>query len=95
MRAPVLVVLLLLSSFCGCIKNVEQDVTPVEARSIANRRYVAHTKALGVNSSRVPSPSVEYRGQDTVFVYTEPTTTKKVVVIVDKSGDVADTVEPL
>ncbi len=95
MRAFVLVVLLLLGSIYGCSKKGEQDVTPVQARSIADGRYVAHAKALGVNSSEVPAPSIEYRNRDTVFVYTEPTTKKKVTVIVDKSGKVADTVEPL
>jgi hypothetical protein len=73
----------------------ERKVTTSEARSIADTRYMAHVKALGTNSAAIPQPMTEYRSDDTVFVYVEPASKKKITVIVDRSGKVADTIEPL
>lgn len=86
--------LLLLGALCSCGEKGEKRVTPMEAKSIADGRYVAHAKALGSNLTVIPKPTIEYRSDDTVFVFIEPMSKKKVIVIVDKSGKVADTVEP-
>lgn len=83
---------LLLSVLGGCGKST---VTDAEAKAIADRRYQVHAKMLGSQIAAVPQPTVQSRSSDTVFVYIEPTTKKKITVIVERSGEVADTVEPL
>lgn len=87
-----LLTVLLLVAACG---HEERSVTPVEAKAIADGRYVAHAKALGVPTSPIPMPTVQDRGNDTVFVYVEPAVKKRITVIVERSGQVADTAEPM
>lgn len=92
MRLPALIALLISVAAAGC---GEKAVTPTEAKSIADGRYAAHAKALGAPESPVPAPAIQDRGSDTVFVYIEPVTHKRITVIVERSGQIADTVEPL
>ena len=92
MKRFIPLLLFVIAALYGC---GEKSVTTSEARSIADTRYVAHAKALGSNSAVIPQPTTEYRSNDTVFVYIEPVSKKKVIVIVDKSGKVADGIEPL
>ena len=73
----------------GCDRP--RSLTPLEAREIADRRYIAHVKAAGLLSLQLPSPVVNYRNTDTVFTYIEPTAKRTIVVIVERSGEVADT----
>jgi len=91
MRKFILFLILIFTALYGC---GEKSVTASEARSIADARYVAHATALGSTLTKMPQPTIEYRSSDTVFVYIEPASKKKVTVIVDKSGKVADTIEP-
>ena len=91
MRTLVVVLLLVLGAVYGCGKK---NVTDVDARAIADSRYLANAQAIGSNIEEVPQPAIQKRANDTVFVYIEPTTKKKITVIVDRTGKVADTVEP-
>ena len=92
MRLPAFIALLISVALVGC---GEKAVTPTMARSIADGRYAAHAKALGAQESPVPAPAIQDRGSDFVFVYTEPITQKRITVIVERSGQVADSVDPL
>ena len=92
MRTLVFLLLLALGAVYGC---AEKNVTDADARAIADSRYLANAKAIGSNIKEVPQPTIQRRANDTVFVYIEPTTKKKITVIVDRTGKVADTVEPL
>lgn len=69
----------------------ERSVTLSEAKAIADRRYIAHAKAWGVPESPIPMPSIEDRDSDIVFVYLLPAVGKKIIVIIERSGEVADT----
>jgi hypothetical protein len=81
---------LILLSLAACAPHVVSDA---EARQLADARYLAHAKMLANESQIVPSPAVTKRSHDTVFVYFEPKSKTKIVVIVDAAGAVADTVD--
>lgn len=93
MRALVLVVGFIAVAVTAC--SEKKVVTPQEARVIADGRYIAHANAAGVSPAPLPTPVVHDRGSDTIFIYVEPTSKRKITVIVESTGEVADTVEPL
>ena len=69
------------------------SVTPIQAREIADHRFLAHSKMQGNDSGLVPQPEIDNRAGDTVFKYIEPKSRRTVTVIIGSHGEVADTIE--
>ena len=71
----------------------EKTFDIANARVMADERFKAHAVALGEPTQPIPTPSTRERADDSVFVYSVGKTGKKVTVIVDRHGQLADTVE--
>ena len=90
-RLSVLLSLLSLAVVAASACSDSREFSQSEAKKIADRRYVDYAKSLGVPQSPVPTPAVDVRLRDYVFVYQQGRA--KVTVIVERTGEVADTYE--
>lgn len=90
MRSFILFNLFFFCILSGCDERHDQGLTQLQVQTIADSRYRAHALALGVTSPRLVTPAIQYRETDTEFLYIEPSTRTTIVVIVEKSGQVAD-----
>lgn len=66
-------------------------ISAEQARRIADRRFSAWAKLLGIEAEPVPEPRFELRDSDYLFVYSCGRAV--VTVIVEHTGEVADTGE--
>ncbi len=77
--------LLVCASIGACSKWIP---TSASAREAADRRFVAHAKALGIDASSIPEPRAEERAGDFLFVYRRAG--KTITVVIGKDGSVSD-----
>jgi hypothetical protein len=75
---------------CG---HEHKNLTAEEMRSIADNRYLVHSKMLGGSAAKldIPTPLIEVRDDNTHYSYIEPHSHANVLVIVEQTGEVADT----
>ena len=73
----------------ACSDKVLSEKT---ARSIADHRYLAWCSVMGCVPDRIPTPNITVRQKDTMYRYVEPQTKKIVIVIINRAGNISDTI---
>jgi hypothetical protein len=90
MRGALIGLFIFLNTLYGCEKRT---ISPSEAHAIADHRYLAQINASGIKLTHIPKPKIDNELDSITFEYVEPTSKRRITVIVGSHGELADTIE--